>query len=350
MTLFSLPTLLYSIQTVPEDLKKLISYIKCIFDNNELEDIINKDIKYEELRFVRALYFIATNDHKSARDTLEIINDKIGIDDDLKLRTRYRLGIEYRAEKECKKSIKMFSSIPDGSWHKDFGLSTTEFVLKLRSENFEEFKVKIKQNCPNNILEIYKKFQELTEKNKDALSIQCLGAEFSAFVLLKYKLDSVSSGSSDKNDGISEKGLYELFIDSFKETSRISEQQIGTSKDNSIECIWHYVYALIIAQAAILLKREVGNEDEKSIKKIIKGITQEYDNNNEKEGHKVLYHVKRVQTLIPKTDTFFSEMRQCNIGKGEFRKEFKDFLKVLAENVFTEPELKKQFEEIRKGC
>jgi hypothetical protein len=64
MTLFSLPALLSSIQTVPENLKKLISYIKGIFDNNELEDIIDKDIKYEELRFVRALYFIAINDHR----------------------------------------------------------------------------------------------------------------------------------------------------------------------------------------------------------------------------------------------------------------------------------------------
>jgi hypothetical protein len=174
-----------------------------------------------------------------ARDTLEIINSKTGIDDDLKLRTRYRLGIEYRAEKEYKKSIqddswykksiKMFSSIPDGdgSWHKDFGLSTTKFIY-LRSENFEEFKGEEKRDYLNKIVKIYEKFQSLTKNNKDALSIQCLGAEFSAFAILKYKFDADQIKKDLKTK------LIKLFINSFREASRISEQQIGSSAETTV--------------------------------------------------------------------------------------------------------------------
>ncbi len=341
MTLFSLPVLLNSIQTVPENLKKLMFHIKDIFDNVEFSELIDKNPQYEELRFVHALYFISKNDHSSARDTLETINRKTGIDDDLKVRTRYRLGIEYRAVEKYEKSLEMFSSIPDGTWRKEFGESTTEFV-SLRSQDFEEFKFGEKNFAEKNesakLVTTYKNFKHLTKNNKSVLSIQFLGAEFSAFAILKYKLN---------ND--TRKGFLELFFNSFRESSKISEQQIGSSGDSSIECIWNYVYSLTIAQACFLLRviHKKNNFHDK-IQKIIKEIIQE-DYSLEKVAIKVLDQVERVKTTIPKTDTFFSEMRQCNIGKNEFRKDAKNFIKVLEENVFfNNLDIANDFKEIRK--
>jgi len=342
MTLFSLPVLLNSIQTVPENLKKLMFHIKDIFDNVEFSELIDKNPQYEELRFVHALYFISKNDHSSARDTLETINRKTGIDDDLKVRTRYRLGIEYRAVGKYEKSLEMFSSIPDGTWRKEFGESTTDFV-SLRSQDFEEFKVgdkKFPKNESAKLVTPYKNFEDLTKNNKSILSIQFLGAEFSAFAILKYDLTDDTR-----------KKFLKLFINSFRESSKISEQQIGSSGDSSIECIWNYVYSLTIAQADLLLKDTANNGGginfHNRIQKIFSTITQKYDDDGN-VAFKVLDHVERVKTLIPKTDTFFSEMRQCNIGKNEFRKEFKSFIKVLEENVFNDLAIANEFKEIRK--
>lgn len=245
LTLSALPELNQT-QQIPDKFSGVLSNLHAMINDREVEELIDRNPDYEELRLADALYLIATHDYDKAKQRLEDIQKRYLPDGKIYDEVRYRLGLVYRKLGHYKGSYETFGSVVgEKRDFGSFGKAVTMFAhmqtKKLDTELVKEYTIKGPQEFVQQILN---ELTRVADKHPDIATMQFLAAEFMGYVYFGY--NSLTN--------VLEKDTGKAWTKDnwWAKTDEYIEKAIGLSVmlpileiDRKIKANWYYALALL---------------------------------------------------------------------------------------------------------